>query len=216
MSLTYTELYNAIQQYTQTDETVFNANIDTFIRQAEQRIYNSAQLPAARKSTTSTLTINNRYLTTPTDFLAPFEMFLYGSDGVYHSLLFKDVGWMREAFPDPTTTGLPDYYALFNSTTFLLSRIPALAYTAEVNYYGYPTSLVDVPTDTYTWLSEFFDSVLLYGCLVEAYIFLKGEPDLLAAYDTKYKEALQLLKTLVDGKDRIDTFRVLQTRVAVP
>ncbi len=216
MPMTYAELSQAIQDYTQNTEATFVSNLPVFVRQAEQRIYNAAQMPAFRKSTTSTLTPSNRYLTAPTDFLAPFEMSVYGSDGVYHNLLFKDVGWMREAFPDPTVTGVPDYYALYNATTFLFSRTPDIAYTAEVHYFGYPTSLVDVNSGTYTWLSEFFDSVLLYGCLVEAYIFMKGEPDLIATYDTKYKEALQLMKTLGDGKDRIDTYRILQTRVPVP
>lgn len=216
MSLTYAQLATAIQDYTENFEKSFVANIPTFVRQAEQRIYNLVQLPVQRQNSTATVTVGNRFLDTPSDFLSPYHMIFYNpSTGGQKFLLYKDLGWMREAFPDPTVTGMPSYYALFKQTSFMLSQTPDLAYTVELSYYYYPPSLVDVNPSTNTWLSANYDSVLLYGCLVEAYTYMKGEADLLTLYDTKFKEALSMLKTLSDGRDEQDTYRVQKTRQRV-
>jgi hypothetical protein len=215
MALTYNQLVTAVKDYTENYEATFITHIPTFIRQAEQRIVNSVQHPEFKKNATATLTASNRYLTAPTDFLAPFEMAIIDTGGEYHQLLQKDVSWIREAFPDPTDTGIADYYALFDQDTFLLSRTPDSNYTVELHYYAYPQSLVDAGGNNTTWLSTNFDSALLYGALVEAYIFMKGEQDLLAKYDQQFKEALGLFKLLGDGKDRHDAYRTTQTRLEV-
>lgn len=216
MALTYTQLVTAVQDYTENYETTFVSHIPTFIRQAEQRIVNSVQHPQFKKNATAALTANNRYLTTPTDFLAPYELAVIDADGGYHQLLQKDVSWIREAFSDPTDTGIADYYALFDHNTFILSRTPDAGYAVELHYYAYPQSLVDAGGSNTTWLSTNFDSALLYGTLVEAYIFMKGEADLLAKYDQQFKEALGLFKVLGDGKLRQDANRTTQTRIQVP
>lgn len=215
MSLSYTQLVTAVQDYTVNYEATFVNNIPTFVRQAEQRIINAIQHPQFKKNATGTLTANNRYLATPDDFLAPFEMAIIDGNGDYHQLLQKDVSWIREAFPDPTDTGIADYYAIFDQDTFLLSKTPDSNYTVELHYFAYPQSLVDAGGANTTWISENFDSALLYGTLVEAYVFMKGEPDVLAMYDKQFKEALGLFKQLGEGKDRQDAFRTVQTRTPV-
>lgn len=215
MSMTYNQLVTALQDYTENYETTFVSNIPLMIRQAEQRIINTVQHPKFKKNVTGVLTLNNRYLSTPTDFLAPFELQILDATGAYHSVLQKDVSWIREAFPLPTTTGIADYYAIFDQGTLILSRTPDSAYTTELHYYAYPESLVDAGTTNTTWLSTYFDSALLYGALLEAYIFMKGEQDVLAMYDKQFKEALGLFKTLGDGKNRQDAFRTEPIRLPV-
>ena len=200
-------MVTAVQDYTESYEATFVTHIPTFIRQAEQRIINAVETPQFKKNSTATLTTSNRYLTLPVDFLAPFEFAIIGTDGVYHQVLLKDVSWLREAFPNPTSAGIADYYALFDQSTFILSRTPDAAYTVELHYFAYPQSLVDAGTTNTTWLSTYFDSALLYGTLVEAYIFLKGEPDMMAAYDKQFKEAVGLFKNLGEGKERQDAYR---------
>jgi hypothetical protein len=216
MALTYNQLVSAVGDYTENYETTFAANIPTFIRQAEQRIVNTVQHPSFKKNVVGTVTINSRYLATPQDFLAPFEMAMIGTDGAYHTLLQKDVSWIREAFPDPTVVGIADYYALFDQDTFVLSSTPDHAYVMELHYYAYPESLVDAGTTNTTWLSTNFDSALLYGTLVEAYIFMKGEQDVLDSYNKQFMSALGLFKVLGDGKDRMDAYREKQTKLPVP
>jgi hypothetical protein len=199
--------------------------IDRFIQQAEQRIYNSVQFPSLRKNMTGTITINNKYLSCPDDFLAPYSLAIYPyGGGDYTYLLNKDVNFMREAYPSPTSTGTPKYYALFgptisgstitNELSFILGPTPDAAYSAELHYYYYPESITTVSSGQ-TWLGDNFDSVLLYGALVEAYTFMKGEQDLIALYDGKYKEALALAKRLGDGMERQDAYRNGQYRQAV-
>ena len=231
--MNYSELSSAIQTYTENNfptitladsSTVSStAQINRFIEQAEQRIYNSVQFPSLRKNVTGTITANNKYLSCPDDFLAPYSLavFPYGG-GEYSYLLNKDVNFMREAYPSPTDTGTPKYYALFgptvsgatisNELSFILGPTPDTAYSAELHYYYYPESIT---TATTTWLGDNFDTVLLYGALVEAYTFMKGEPDLIALYDTKYKEALGLAKRLGDGMERQDAYRSGQYRQRV-
>jgi hypothetical protein len=199
--------------------------ISRFIQQAEQRIYNSVQFPSLRKNVTGTITINNKYLSCPDDFLAPYSLAVYPyGGGDYTFLLNKDVNFIREAYPSPTSTGSPKYYALFgptvsgatisNELSFILGPTPDAAYSAELHYYYYPESITTVSGGK-TWLGDNFDSVLLYGSLVEAYTFMKGEQDLVALYDGKYKEALTLAKRLGDGMERQDAYRNGQFRQGV-
>jgi hypothetical protein len=208
----YAALVTLIQQYCESTETTFVANIPTFVQLAEQRIYNSVQIPAIRRYQTSTLTINSKYMTLPSDWLATFSLAVIAVDGSQEFLLDKDVNFIRQSYPSPTDTGKPQYYAVYDSSTFLLGPTPDAAYSVELNYFYYPTSIVTAST---TWLGDNFDSVLLYGSLREAYTYLKGENDLMQYYEQKYQEALGLLKQLGDGKDRRDSYRSGQVRVPV-
>jgi len=215
--MNYSELTTAIQDYT--ENTFTSTELATFVEQAEQRIYNSIQFPSLRKNVTGTATLNNKYLACPTDFLSAHSLAIVDGDGAYEYLLNKDVNFIRQAYPTPTATGTPKYYAIFGpqsgdvkELTFILGPTPDANYTAELHYYYYPESIT---TASQTWLGDNFDSVLLYGSLVEAYTFMKGEPDLLSAYNTKYNEALQLAKRLGDGLERQDSYRSGQVRVPV-
>jgi hypothetical protein len=189
--------------------------VDTFIRQAEQRIFNSVQLPVFRKNVVGNTTLGNKYLNVPTDWLATFS--LAAIDPVTSAqtyLLQKDVEFIRECYPVPTATGTPKYYAIFDNTTFILGPTPNDDYDMELHYFYYPQSIVDSGSGT-SWLGDNFDSVLLYGSLLEAYTFMKGEPDVIQNYMARYNEALMMLKQLGEGKDRQDTYRTLQTRIPV-
>ena len=215
--MNYAALSAAIQDYTQNYETEFVANIPVFVRQAEQRIYNSVQFPSLRKNVTGSITPNNKYLSCPNDFLAVYSMAVVNG-GSYEYLLNKDVNFIRQAYPGPNDTAVPKYYALFGPTfsnsaelSFILGPTPDSNYTVELHYFFYPESIV---TATTTWLGDNFDTVLLYGSLVEAYTFMKGENDMMALYDGKYKEALALAKRLGDGLERSDAYRSGQYRAA--
>lgn len=189
--------------------------IDTFIRQAEQRVYNAVQLPVERKNVTGLLTTGNKYLNVPTDWLSTFSLaVIHPVTQAQTYLLNKDVEFIREAFPPPDTLDTPQYYAIFDNTTFILGPTPDAGYNMELHYYGYPTSIVDAASGT-TWLGNNFDSVLLYGSLLEAYTFMKGEADVIQNYLGRYNEALAMLKQLGEGKDRQDTYRTLQARMPV-
>ena len=210
--MNYSELVTEIQSYVENEFAT--ADINTFIEQAEQRIYNSVQLPAIRKNVTGSLTIGNNYLTVPTDWLATFSLAVVDVAGEYRYLLNKDVNFIRAAYPTTTVAdrGLPEYYAIFDSNSFILGPTPDLAYTAELHYYYYPESIVTANT---TWLGDNFDSALLYGALLEAYTYMKGEQDVLVMYQKRYDEAMGLLKQLGDGKDRRDAYRSGQVRYPV-
>lgn len=217
--MNYSQLSQAIQDYCQSTETSFVNNIPTFVQQAERRIYNTIQFPSLRKNVTGNTSSGNKYLTCPDDFLAPYSLAVILADGSYEYLLNKDVNFIREAFPSPTATGVPGYYALFgprstnpNELTFILGPTPNAAYSVELHYFFYPESIVTAGT---SWLGDNFDSVLLYGSLVEAYTYLKGDNDLLQQYDSKYKEAMVLAKALGDGKNRRDAYRSGQARMPV-
>ncbi len=200
--------------------------IDTFIKQAEQRIFNTVQFPSIRKNVTGTLTINNKYLSSPSDFLSVYSMAVIDATGRYEYLLNKDVNFIRQAYPNPTSTGIPQYYALFGPTTtnndppvitnelsFMVGPTPDAAYSVELHYFFMPTSIVDAGT---TWLGDNFDTVLLYGSLVEAAIFMKIDAQTEGiVLETKYKEALGLAKRLGDGLERQDAYRSGQYRQAV-
>jgi hypothetical protein len=286
----YTALKTAIEDYTQNYETTFIANIPVFVKQAEQRIYNSIQFPSLRKNMTGVLTTSNKYLSAPNDFLSTYSIAIYnvatptatGTAGLYTIvvssatgialqqyvsgtgigtgayvvaisgttitlsvvnsgtvsgtvnfqsdylyLLNKDVNFIRQAYPGPTATGVPQYYALFgptvasgaitNELTFIVGPTPDASYSVELHYYYYPVSISDTvnnPSGT-TWLGDNFDTVLLYGSLVEAYTFMKGETDMMTLYNQKYVEALALAKRLGDGLERQDAYRSGQFRQAV-
>jgi hypothetical protein len=228
--LTYAELVSAIKGYAENDFPAtagsFSSTdqLNTFIKQAEQRIYNSIQFPPIRKNVTGTTTINNKYLSSPGDFLSVFSMAVIDpTTGAYDFLLNKDVNFIREAFPTPTSTGKPEYYALFGPTTtnntppvitneisFILGPTPNAAYDIELHYYFYPESIVTAST---TWLGDNFDSVLLYASLLEAAAFMKSDPDTIKNYTERYNEALLLAKRLGDGLERSDAYRSGQFRM---
>jgi hypothetical protein len=232
--MNYTTLYNTIQTYTENQfPDVYLASgstvsattqINTFITQAEQRIYNTVQFPSLRKNVTGVTSTGNKYLSCPTDFLSSFSLAVETADG-QEFLLNKDVNFIRQAYPKATDTATPKYYALFGPTTtndptpvvtnelsFILGPTPNAVYNVELHYYYYPESITTVAGGQ-TWLGDNFDTVLLYGSLVEAYTFMKGETDLLQLYDGKYKEALALAQRLGDGLERSDAYRSGQFRV---
>ena len=199
--------------------------IATFVRNAEERIYNSVQFPSLRKNVTGVLTNSNKYLSAPSDFLAVYSMAVIDAAGVYYFLLNKDVNFIREAFPNPANTGKPTHYALFgptttntdpavitNELTFLLGPTPDILYNVELHYYYYPESIVTAGT---SWLGDNFDPVLLYGSLLEAVAYMKEEPEVLATYQKRYDEALAMAKRLGDGMERQDAYRSGQVRIAV-
>ena len=214
--MNYAELVSAIKGYAENDfpATAGNftstAQLNTFIEQAEQRIYNSIQFPAIRKNVTGTTTSGNKYLATPVDFLASYSIAVIDGTGNYEFLLNKDVNFIRAAYPSPTDSGTPAYYALFDENTFILGPTPNAAYTMELHYYYYPASIVAAGT---SWLGDNFDSVLLYGALLEAAAFMKSDVDTIKNYMERYNEALLLAKRLGDGMDRSDAYRSGQFRM---
>ena len=226
--MNYTQLSDAIQAYTENTEANFVAEIPVFVTQAEQRIYNSVQFPSIRKNVYGQVTANNKYLQCPTDFLAVYSLAIVtdvtGGDmntGTYEYLLNKDVNFIRQAYPTPDDTGVPRHYALFgprsdnaDELTFILGPTPDSAYYTELHYYFYPESIT-VAADGRTWLGDNFDSVLLYGSLVEAYTYMKGEQDMMTLYNQKFMEALALAKRLGDGMERQDAYRSGQFRQRV-
>ena len=216
--MTYNELVTAVQDYC--ENTFPTADMNVFIKQAEQRIYNTVQIANLRKNVTGSLTQGNKYLSCPDDFLSSYSLAIYPSaGGDFLFLLNKDVNFMREAYPNQVTQGKPKHYAIFgpqssdvNELTFMLGPTPDAAYTAELHYYYYPESIV---TASETWLGENFDSALLYGTMCEAITYMKGEQDMVKLYQDRYVQAIALLKNLGDGKQRADAYRDGQTRVQV-
>ena len=216
--MNYAQLIAAIQGYS---ENTFPATagsfsstdqLNTFIEQAEQRIFNSIQFPVIRKNVTGTTTSGNKYLATPVDFLSVFSIAVIAANGSYEFLLNKDVNFIREAYPTPTDLGTPAYYALFDENTFILGPTPDSNYSTELHYFYYPESIVTAGT---SWLGDNFDSVLLYASLLEAAAFMKSDPDTIKNYTDRYNEALLLAKRLGDGLDRQDAYRSGQVRIPV-
>ena len=215
--MNYIELSQAIQDYTETTEQIFVDNIPTFVQQAEERIYNTVQIPALRRNVTGNTTAANKYLACPDDFLSVYSMAVIDGTGRYEYMLNKDVNFIRQAYPSPSSTGIPKYYALFgprssNSTelAFILGPTPDTAYTVELHYFYYPESIVTANT---SWLGDNYSPALLYGSLREAYLFQKGEQDLIANVEAKYNEAMAQLKRLGDGLERGDAYRNGQTKL---
>lgn len=237
--MTYNELFIQVKNYLQNDfptdtwtdvagtgttSSTGTEQIDFFIKQAEERIYNTVQIPALRKNVTGLAQQGNKYVTCPNDFLSVFSMAVVDGSGNYEYLLNKDVNFIRAAYPSPTDEGLPKYYALFgpevinlsptNELSFILGPTPDDTYTIELHYYYYPESIVDSANGR-TWLSDNYSPVLLYGTIVEAYTFLKGETDLIAVYDKQYQSALMQLNRLGTGLERGDAYRDGQAKMKV-
>ena len=234
--MNYAELKTAIRGYVENDfptinmtdsSTVWSSDdqLATFVQQAEQRIYNSVQFPSLRKNVLGNTSANNPYLSCPNDFLAPYSVAVIDATGRYHYLLNKDVNFIREAYPIPTgagNTGRPRHYAIFgpyvvggtitNELSFILGPTPDASYNVEMHYYYYPESIVTAST---TWLSENFDTVLLYGALREGYFFIKAEAEITSILQSKYDEAMSLAKRLGDGMERQDAYRSGQVRYPV-
>ena len=216
--MNYAALVSAVSSYT--ENTFPTVDMNVFITQAEKRIYNSVQIPSLRKNVTGSTTASNKYLQCPTDFLSTFSLAAINpTTGAYTFLLNKDVNFIREAYPKPTSTGAPKFYAIFGprsdneaELTFILGPTPDAVYSTELHYFYYPESIV---TASNTWLSDNYDPALLYGTLIEAHTYMKGEPDMLALYDGKYKEAMGQLKRLGDGLERQDAYRSGQARIPV-
>lgn len=208
MALNYAQLTATLQSYLEDD--IPKDILDTIIRQAEERIYNSVQLPVLRRNRVGTTTAANPYLTLPGDWLATYAVMITVG-GVAQYLRVKDMGFLREMYPS-TTPGVPKFYTQYDATTLMLAPTPGAAYQVELHYLFRPESIVTAGT---SWLGDNFESALLYGCLVEGYTYMKGDASLLGTYDAKYKEAMTLLKQLGDGKNRQDTYRTEQVRYPV-
>lgn len=212
MGMTYTELKAAINSYS--ENSFDTTDIDTFIQQAEQRIFNTVQLPDLRRNQVGNTTSGNKYLTTPSDWLSTYSLAVVDSNNEYTYLINKDVNFIRESFPDTDSAfyGKPEYYAIFDDNTFILGPTPDQNYTVELHYFYYPTSIVTAGT---SWLGDNFDTALFYGSLLEAATYLKAEPDTIANYNQRYMDAISMLKQLGDGKDRRDAYRSGQARYEV-
>ena len=207
MSWTYATLSQAIQDYCENDETSFVAHIPNFVTQAEDGILNSVQLPAFRKSVEGNMTTGNRFLSLPTDYLAPYSVAIENSGSEF--LIMKDVPWIREVYPDKTATSVPKYYGVFSDESFLIGPTPNASFVVEIHYFYRPESIVTAST---SWLGTNAESCLLYGCLVEAYIYMKGEPDIIQTYEARYKETLSELKDLAEGFGKSDNYRGRELR----
>ena len=210
--MNYAQLTSLIQEYCQSTETSFVANIPNFVQYAEERIYNTVQLPALRQNSTASTTLGNQYMALPSDWLSTYSLAVVDGSGDYQFLLNKDVNFIRQSYPSASSTGLPQYYAIWDDNTMLLGPTPDAAYTLELHYYYYPPSIVDAGT---SWVGDNFENVLLYGTLREAYTYLKGEADIIADYDKKYMEGMAQLKRLGDGLERQDAYRSGQVRIPV-
>lgn len=211
--MNYATLTTLIQQYCESTESSFVANIPTFVQLAEERIYNAVQIPAIRRNQIGSLSANNKYLTLPSDWLATFSLAVIDpTTSEQQFLLDKDVNFIRQSYPLPTDTGIPKYYAIFDDNTFILGPTPDYPYQVEMHYYYYPTSIVTAGT---SWLGDNYENVLLYGSLREAYVYLKGEQDMMNYYEQRYQEAVQQLMRLGDGLNRRDSYRSGQVRVPV-
>jgi len=219
--MNYTQLTNAIESYTENSfpdsvaasDFTSTDQIDTFIRQAEQRVYNTIQLLELRKNVTGNATTNNKYLTVPSDWLSNFSLTVIDPvTGEYEYLLNKDVNFIREAFPFPAVSGKPTHYAMFDQNSYILGPTPDADYEMELHYFYYPPSIVDAGT---SWLGDNFDSVLLYGSLLEAYTYMKGEADVIGGYQKRYDDAVVMLKHSGEGKNRQDMYRNSQVRYEV-
>ena len=213
MSWTYTTLKSAIQDYTQNTETTFVNNLAVIITQAEQRIIKSVELPNFRKNVTGNLSAGNQYLATPSDYLYPYSLAII-IDSNYSYLLNTDVSFIREAYPLVTTTGNPKHYAQFDDNTFIVGPTPNADLTAELHYFYIPQS-ISASSDGTSWLGTNAPELLLYGSLIEAYTFMKGEPDVMINYEKRFQEALQRLTLESDGYNRKDAYRDGQRKINV-
>ena len=207
MSFTYAELKQAVQDYTENDETTFVNNLPVFIRQAEERILKNVQLSLFKKNVSGGMSASNKYLACPSDYLSPFALSFVDSDGDHVFLDFKDVDFVQSFNPDATTTGNPRYYAVFDVDNFILGPTPNSAYSVELHYFYRPASLTAGADSATTWLSENAEMALLYGTLMEAYIFMKGEADVMAMYEKRFTEAISGMKMFGESKEVTDEYR---------
>ena len=207
MSFTYDQLKQAIQDYTENDETSFVNNVPVFIRQAEERILKNVQLSLFRKNVSGAMTASNKYLACPSDFLAPFSLSFVDGNSDHQFLEFKDADFVQTFNPDATTTGNPRFYAVFDVDNFILGPTPDSAYAVELHYFYRPASLTAGSGSGTTWLSENAEIAMLYGSLMEAYIYMKGEPDMLGQYEKRFMEAIQGMKMLGEAKEVTDEYR---------
>ena len=206
MSFTYSSLKTAIEDYTENTETTFVTHMDDFIKLSEERILKNVQLQLFRKNTTGTMTSSNQYLAMPSDFLAPFSLSITSSS-VKTFLQFKDVNYVQSFNPNSSTTGTPRYYAIFDITNFIIGPTPDSGYTSELHYFYRPASLTTAGDSGTTWLSENATLALLYGCLTEAYTYMKGEQDLMAEYEKRFSEAMVALKMFGEAKEVTEDYR---------
>jgi hypothetical protein len=213
MTMTYGELKQAIQDYTENDETTFVNNLPLFIRLAEERILKSVQLNLFQKNQFGNMTSGNEYLAAPSDFLAPYSLSIDVS-GSKEFLLFKDLDFVQTYTPDATTTGQPRYYAQFDVDNFIIAPTPDANYTVDIHYLYRPASLTAGSDSGTSWLSTNAEITLLYGSLIEAYTFMKGQPDLMAMYNQRFGEGLMRLKNLGEAQETIDEYRFGSLRTA--
>ena len=214
MSWTYTTLKSAIQDYTQNTESTFVADLGIIIQQAEDRIIKSVELPNFRKNVTGSFTNGNQYLTAPDDYLYPFSLAVLDSSNNYSYLISTDVSFIREAYPSAASTGVPKHYAQFDDNSFIVGPSPNANLNVELHYYYIPTS-ISASADGTSWLGTNAPELLLYASLIEAYTFMKGEPDIMANYEKRFQEALQRLTLLSDGYNRKDAYRDGQRKIDV-
>ena len=207
MSFTYDQLKQAIQDYTENDETSFVTNLPVFIRQAEERILKNVQLSLFRKNVSGAMSASNKYLACPSDFLAPFSLSFVDGNSDHQFLEFKDADFVQTFNPDAATTGNPRYYAVFDVDNFILGPTPDSSYAVELHYFYRPASLTAGAGSGTTWLSENAEIAMLYGSLMEAYIYMKGEPDMLGQYEKRFMEAIQGMKMLGEAKEVTDEYR---------
>jgi len=215
MSFTLSTLKTAVQDYLQVSETAFTSQLNTFIQEAESRIFKSVQLPEQRRNVTGTASSGNRFLATPTDFYAPFSLAIIDSSNKYTYLDFKHPSFLKEYSPTSTTTGKPKYYSLFNESAFEISPVPDLSYSVELHYLHKPASLTAGSDSGTTLLSTDHPDALLYGTLVEGAIFLKETPDVIAQFEARFKEAMARMKNLSEGRNTRDEFRYDLLRTGV-
>tara|TARA_R100001510_G_C7648106_1_gene205424 strand:- start:690 stop:1331 length:642 start_codon:yes stop_codon:yes gene_type:complete len=204
MSFTYTTLKQAIQDYTNNTETLFVNNLDRFIQQSEERIFKNVNLPAFKKNVTGTSTAGNEFLSTPSDFIAPFSLAVDNS-GLEH-LMFRDLPFIRESYPDANVVGVPKYYSLFDEDSMIMAPTPNADFRFEFSYFYRPDSIT-ISSDGTSWLGTNAPNALLYGALVEAYTFMKGSPDIMQNYQQRFEAAIDRLKNIGEGKDTKDNFR---------
>jgi hypothetical protein len=207
MSFTYDQLKTAIQNYTQNEETSFVSNLPLFIRIAEERILKNVQLTLFRKNSTAAMTINNQYLAAPSDFLAPFSLSFTDAANDKYFLEYKDVNFIQEFNPDATTVGAPRYYAFFDISNFIIGPTPDGSYAVELHYFYRPVSLTAGAGTGTSWLSINAEVALLYGCLIEAYTYMKGESDVMQEYEKRFMEAIVSLKNFGEAKEVTDAYR---------
>lgn len=209
---TLAQLTTQIQDYTENRETRFVATIPTFIRHAEQRILNTGDLPNVRKTATRTVVLGTQYVGLPTDFISAFSVSVQPTGGMAHYLIHKDINFIREAYPSAAIQGLPEIYAQYDDANMMIGPAPEQSYVFTLNYFAKPASLIDAPVDTETWLSKNFSSALLYASLVNAYVFMKGEEDVITQYEKAFGEQMQLLDNVATNRTRKDAYRSGQKR----